>query len=341
MSRKSWVPALVAVVLSVGVLNGQAVLPSATVTLPADITCLSAIRPAAGGGQTPIVAAGLADGQIAIWNGRDATVTLSTPHTSRVLAVGAAGAVVLSLADDGSLARTPLAAGGAATSQHLDLGTAPTRAAEFSSDGALLVTGGGFGEIRVFDTASGVLKQQIRGHRTELQALALRPGSSTLASASAEADLRIWDVATGRAVADIPGDLSLFALAFNPSDGALASGGADRRVTLGSPATFKAMQQVALKAPKLVATLAWSPDGRLIALGDLDDETLSKGGIQILDASTRQVVGTLDTTGIAVRALAFPNQTTVVAIVGRTLRAWSVQQSTQIDPVRVSPDRPL
>ncbi len=214
MSRKSLVAAVVAVVLSVGVLNGQAVLPSATVTLPADITCLSAVTPSSSGGQSPIVAAGLADGQIALWNGRDATATLSKPHTSRVLAVRAAGGVVLSLADDGSLARTPFAAGGAATTQHLDLGAAPTRAAEFSSDGTLLVTGGAFGEIRVFDTASGVLKQQIRGHRTELQALALQPGASTLASASAESDLRIWDVATGRAVADIPGDLSLFVLAF-------------------------------------------------------------------------------------------------------------------------------
>jgi WD40 repeat protein len=325
MSHTSFVAAVVVVVLTVGVLNGQAILPSATVTLPAEITCLSGVTPSSDGGQGPIVAAGLADGQIALWNGRDATATLSKPHSARVLAVRAAGGVVLSLADDGSLAGTPLAGGAAATSRRLDLGTAPTRAAEFSSDGAQLVTGGEFGEIRVFDTASGVLKQQIRGHRTELQALALRPGFSTLASASAEADLRIWDVATGRAVADVPGDLSLFALAFSPSDGTLASGGVDRRVTLRSPSTFEAVNQVALKAPKLVATLAWSPDGRRIALGDLDDETLSKGGIQILDASTRQVIETLDTTGIAVRALALPNQTTVVAIVDRTLRAWRVQ----------------
>ncbi|MEO5894139.1 MAG: hypothetical protein ABIS06_00380 [Vicinamibacterales bacterium] len=319
-------------------MRGQGVAPSATVTLPADVTCLSGVRRGSDGGQTgvrpgshrgqtPIVAGGLADGQIATWNGRDATATLSKPHTARVLAIGTAGTAVLSLADDGLFARTSLAAGAASTSQRLDLGTAPTRAAEFSADGALLVTGGEFGEIRVFDTASGRLKRQIRGHRTELQAMAIRPRSSTIATASAESDLRIWDVETGRAVADIPGDLSLFALAFSPRDGTLASGGVDRRLTLRAPSTFKAVNELALKAPKLVATVAWSPDGQLIAIGDLDDETLSKGGIQILDASTLAVVATLDTAGIAVRALAFPNNTTVVAILGRDLRVWNVAVS--------------
>jgi WD40 repeat protein len=188
----------------------------------------------------------------------------------------------------------------------------------------MLVTGGEFGELRVFDTASGAMKQRIYGHRTELQAIAIGPRSSTIATASAESDLRIWDAATGRAIANFQGELSLFALAFSPRDGTLASGGVDRRLTLRSPSTFKPVSALALQAPKLVATVAWSPDGRVIALGDLDDETLSKGGISILDASTRAVVGTLDTTGVAVRALAFPDLSTVVAIIDRDLRAWMV-----------------
>ena len=45
----------------------------------------------------------------------------------------------------------------------------------------------------------------------------------------------------------------------------------------------------------MVGTLAWSPDGRFIALGDVDDETLSKGGIQVIDAASRAVVASLET----------------------------------------------
>ena len=126
-----------------------------------------------------LVAAGMTDGRVAIWNGRDAApMALLKPHDARVLAVGstADGRDLWSVATDGTLARTRIAVGALPGSKRVDLGAAPTRAAAFSADGSLLVTGGEFGEIRVFDTASSALKQQFRGHRTELQDLAVRPG---------------------------------------------------------------------------------------------------------------------------------------------------------------------
>jgi len=57
--------------------------PSATITLPAAITSLTAIN------TSSLVAAGMADGRVAIWNGRDAApMALLKPHDARVLAVG-------------------------------------------------------------------------------------------------------------------------------------------------------------------------------------------------------------------------------------------------------------
>ena len=294
--------------------------PSATVTLPADITSLAAIN------RSSTVVAGLADGQIVTWNPGERTPVIALkPHATRVLAVGSTsdGHELWSVASDGSLARTPISPGSPTISQRVDLGPAPTRAAAFSAEGSMLVTGGEFGELRVFDTASSTLRQQLRGHRTELQDLAIRPGSAIVASASAEADLRIWDAATGREIGFVDGDLSLFALGFSPRDGTLASGGVDRRLTLHETTTFEPVAHVSLQAPKLVAALAWSPDGRFIALGDVDDETLSKGGVQIVDADSRAIVASLDTGGTPVSRLAFAAAPlTVVAIVGRDLRGW-------------------
>ena len=263
-----------------------------------------------------------------MWNGRDtAPAVVLKPHAARVLAVGstADGREVWSVARDGSLARTMIAPGAQPKSKPVDLGAAPTRAAAFSADGTMLVTGGEFGEIRVFDTASGALRRQLRGHRTELQFIAVRPGSTTVASASAEADLRIWDTATGREIKLVDSDLSVFALAFSPRDGTLASGGVDRRLTLRDSTTFKAVGELALRAPRMVATLAWSQNGRFIALGDIDDETLSKGGIEVVDATSRATVASLDTGRVPADALVFAGDIgMVVGIVGRDLRAWSV-----------------
>ena len=273
------------------------------------------------------IALGLADGQVAIWNGRDrAPAVVLKPHSTRVLAVGRSvdHRDVWSVAADGTLSRTPLAGGAAASTSRVELSQAPTRAAAFSTDGALLITGDEYGDIRVFDTASAALRHRLRGHRTELQAIAVRPGSTTVATASAEADLRIWDAVAGREVKSIESDVSLFALGFSPIDGMLAAGGVDRRLTLRDPAAFAPTGEFKLAAPRMVSTVAWSPDGRFLAVGDLDDETLSKGGIQVIDAATRAIVATLDAANEPAVHLAFVNGSTIVAATGPRVRSWSI-----------------
>jgi DNA-binding beta-propeller fold protein YncE len=75
----------------------------------------------------------------------------------------------------------------------------------------------------------------------------------------------------------------------------------------------------------MVGALAWSPDGRFIALGDVDDETLSKGGIQVIDAASRAVVASLETGNKPADTLVFAGGPgVVVASAARDLRAWSV-----------------
>lgn len=195
----------------------------------------------------------------------------------------------------------------------------------FSPDGSRLLTGGEFGDVKVYDVESGKLRRELRGHRTEIQDLAIRPESALVASAGADADVRVWDASSGRAAGFVENDVSMFAIAFNPRDGTLASGGVDRRVTFRDPKTYAPAGVITLQAPKMVATLAWSPDGRRLAIGDLDDATLSKGGLQIIDASTRAVVAILDTGEVpANRIVFFADGTRLAAIMGRELRAWNL-----------------
>ena len=299
--------------------------PSVAITLPADITCLAALR------SSPRVAAGLSDGRVAIWSPSEAAPSLALqPHAASVMAVGttADGAALLSAASDGTLSRTPISPGATAVTSKLELGRGRARAAVFAADGSRLITGGDHGDLRVFDTITGAVTARFNGHRTELQAIAagLGPGAGLVASASAESDLRLWDAASGKELKRVDCGLSLFALEFNPRDGALASGGVARRLVLHTPRTLEAAGELLLEAPNMIAALAWSPDGRLLALGHIDSDTLSRGGVRVLDASTRAVVATLDTGGLPPSGLAFGGSGTgaVVGAFGRDLRAWAI-----------------
>jgi WD40 repeat protein len=299
----------------------SALAPSAVITMTSSITTLAAIDQSR-------IAAGLADGRIAIWNGSDAAPQLEIPaHKSRVLTVAAStdSRRVLSLAADGTLAESPTAKGAAGRTRRLELGPAPARAAVFSPDKTRLVVGGEFGDVRVFDVESGKLRHELRGHRAEIQDLAMHPQSAMIASAGADADLRIWDTATGRQSGFVDSDVSMFAVAFSPRDGTLASGGVDRRVTLREPKNFSPVGTFALVAPQIVATLGWSPDGRLLAVGDIDDTTLGKGGLRVIDASTRAGVATLATGGVPPTwTVFFGDGIRVASAMRRELRAWSL-----------------
>ena len=297
-----------------------ALAPAASVTLPQATTCLAALP------NTPMVAAGLANGDVVLWNGRDTTPTKTmTPHTARVIALGTTADErdLLSAAADGTLVRSRLDTGAAAQAIRVDLGVPPYRAAVFSADGSRLMVAGELGDIRVFDTASGALQRELRGHRSEMRGLAVRPGSDALASAGTDADLRTWDTATGRQTGFVDGLLTTFAVAYSPKDGTLASGGTDRKLTLRDAKTMKPTIAFELPAPKIVAKLAWSPDGRHIALGDVDDETLRKGGLQVVVAGTRTSV-VLETGGMPARLIAFMSDGRLVAQIDRDLRAWNL-----------------
>jgi WD40 repeat protein len=178
----------------------------------------------------------------------------------------------------------------------------------------------------VFDVATGAMTRQLIGHRTELQDIAAQPGTAIVASASAESDLRLWDAANGKELKRIDCGLSLFAVVFSPRDGTLATGGVARRLTLYHPKTLEQTGELVLEKPNIIAAMAWSPDDRRLAVGHIDSDSLSKGGIRIVDAATRAVVATLDTGGSPTGRLVFGGSRggAVVAAFGRDLRAWAI-----------------
>jgi WD40 repeat protein len=76
----------------------------------------------------------------------------------------------------------------------------PVRSVAFSSDGRLLASAslergaGEWGEIRIWDTATGELRQRLFGHDDTVVALAFSPEGRTLASGSHDGTIRLWPV---------------------------------------------------------------------------------------------------------------------------------------------------
>jgi WD40 repeat protein len=88
-----------------------------------------------------------------------------------------------------------------------------------------------------------------------------------------------------------------------------------------------ALEDVALlEGLNFVQTLAWSPDGSSLAAGDYD------GVIKTWDTSTRQVTATLEDHTSAVRTIAWSPDSSQIASGGedRTLRIWDVSTGQEV-----------
>jgi hypothetical protein len=111
-------------------------------------------------------------------------------------------------------------------------GIGPVAALVFSPDGRSILcdagdqTTRGPGQLAEWDATSGKQVRQFRGHKNPVRAVALSPDGALLASApyGSERDVvRLWDVARGTQVAELP---QASALAFAPGGRLLATGGA-------------------------------------------------------------------------------------------------------------------
>jgi WD40 repeat protein len=126
----------------------------------------------------------------------------------------------------------------------------------------------------------------LRGHPTEVVALAFSPDGRMLVSGGMDGTLRLWEVATGRQRRVLEGHThgAVASVGFSPDGRTIASGGVDGLVRLWGR-DGKPLQALGGQFG-IVHSVAFSPDGRRLAIGGdgpsgIADEDPRRGQLRI------------------------------------------------------------
>jgi eukaryotic-like serine/threonine-protein kinase len=151
---------------------------------------------------------------------------------------------------------------GATSAQDIDY----TWALAFNADGTRIATGGEDGLTRLWDTSTGRLIAECRGHTRKVLSVAFRPDGRRFVTTSADGTVRQWDPVTGREV-ESPYEKhtgEVVTAAYSPDGQRVASGGTDRSIRVWG-AVDRRDVAVLHGHTGVVSQLAFTGDGRQLA----------------------------------------------------------------------------
>jgi WD40 repeat protein/DNA-binding XRE family transcriptional regulator len=136
-----------------------------------------------------------------------------------------------------------------------------------SHSGQYWATGGRHGEVRLWREEGKLLHLAWQAHTDATLAIAFSSDERTLASASWDGTLKLWDVERGALLWSGRQTKGIACLAFAPVGNLLASGGFEAAVRLWDAKLGTSLEDLPHPAP--VFSLSWSPEGHRLASGDV------------------------------------------------------------------------
>lgn len=139
-----------------------------------------------------------------------------------------------------------------------------------SALGTRAVSGGGDGEVRVWDLLTGECERALKDHLAPVTSVALTPDGARAVTGSEDKTVRVWDIRSGECVRTLEGHAGgVWNVAVSPDGRQLASASLDASVRVWELATGRCCQSSMLHKG-WVLNVVWSPDGRRVFSGGHD-----------------------------------------------------------------------
>ncbi|OKH39530.1 hypothetical protein FACHB389_07850 [Nostoc calcicola FACHB-389] len=169
-------------------------------------------------------------------------------------------------------------------------------------------------------------QNRLEGHSNSVYSVAFSPDGKTIASASADNTVKLWNAATGKEIITLKGHSNyVYSVAFSPDGKTIASAGADNTVKLWNAATGKEI--ITLNGhSNWVYSVAFSPDGKTIASASADNT------VKLWNAATGKEIITLKGHSNWVDSVAFsPDGKTIAsASADNTVKLWNAATGKEI-----------
>jgi WD40 repeat protein len=194
----------------------------------------------------------------------------------------------------------------------------------FASDGSTVVVGSLDGRVSAWYCSYWIVKQTARADARCIRSLAFAADGKHLAIGGSDGSVCLWDPVTLKETRVMEG-FTRWAkyLAFSPDGARLAGASVDEKVRVWSldvPGSVLEIEPDLPEKEKIATSLAFSPDGRLLALSRLTV------GITLYDPQSGQTRATLTETVSPVLSIAFSTdgRTLAAGTTGGGIELWDV-----------------
>jgi WD40 repeat protein len=202
--------------------------------------------------------------------------------------------------------------------------------AAFSPDGSKIVSGSDDSIVRVWDSNTSKVIQELKGHTDRARSVAFSPNGSRIVSGSHDHTARVWDAESGIQLRTLEGHTGwVFSVAFSPDGKRIVSGSDDHTLRVWDAESGRELHKLEGHVSR-VLSVAFSPDGTRVISGSHDHT------VRVWDAKSGTELLSIEGHTDWVWSVAFsPDGTRIVSgSRDHTVRAWDADSGAEIRTLR-------